>query len=420
MRAIPSSLQEKINKANQTIYENANPRMDVHVFRAKNTINDTDLFYVETIREKSGLSDISVAMYRPNPNADPTHVYEIHNENGIIKTTLRDLSDFKADRWKPQFDVGPGKACSIEFNGYWVKNSSIRYDLITESKPWIFWTDSSNILYAQKWDDAASRFQVATDVLRVATMRGWKNVEFPALDQGLICAYIKSDGLIYYRNYCEQDDGTVLWESERQMAEAPSPAQSIGLFRTNDYRTGFLVESNGYITWLLTSRAWAGMAIGSELINVSLSTSLIFTKINKLSSNTDDRINISLQCSLVMLYGLSPVPVKIENMDAFTIKITFDEQVSNMAGNEAHVSVVDSDGISFTVNTTAQGSSTKELILNCVDFNAAFGDVTVSYSDGSLTGEAGQAVDDFNLVFAPVGLVPPVIEPPVVVQMWNE
>ena len=39
MRSIPESLLQKIEKQNQTIYENAEPHMSVQVSRAKTTVN---------------------------------------------------------------------------------------------------------------------------------------------------------------------------------------------------------------------------------------------------------------------------------------------------------------------------------------------------------------------------------------------
>lgn len=270
MRSILASIQEKINKANQTIYENANPKMRVQVRRAKTTLTDTDLFYVETIREKTGLGDISLALYRPNPDKAPTFVYDIHNDNGTIKTTLRDLSQFqinyKESIWKHQFDVGPGKVCSIEFNGYWTMDSELRYNLITEEKPWIFWTNAADVLYAQKWDNINSKFTLSTGVIKVSSIRAWKNVAVIEMDQGLICAYIKNNGKAYYRNYSQQADLTTIWEYEKELTQFAAPVESLALFRTNDYRVGFMAEINGAISWSLTYRAWAGMAIKSEHI----------------------------------------------------------------------------------------------------------------------------------------------------------
>jgi hypothetical protein len=51
MRVVPSLLKQKIEKANQTIYENADPQMDVFLRRARSGLTGADLFYVQTIRE---------------------------------------------------------------------------------------------------------------------------------------------------------------------------------------------------------------------------------------------------------------------------------------------------------------------------------------------------------------------------------
>src|SRR5690554_6876125 len=107
------------------------------------------------------------------------------------------------------------------------------------------------MLYAQQWK--SSPVLLAEGVSKIAAIRGWKNTYMWNHDQGIIVAYIKS-GQIYYRNYCQQPpDQPALWEIERQV-DLPTPAQNIALFRTNDYRTGFICESEGQIHWAITTR----------------------------------------------------------------------------------------------------------------------------------------------------------------------
>jgi hypothetical protein len=425
MRSIPLSLKEKIEKANQTIWEKANPQMGVQVRRAKSSLTDTDLFYVETIREKPGLSDIGVALYRPDPNAAPTFVYEIHNDNGMIKTTLRDLSDFKQDRWKHQFDVGLGKACSIEFDGYWVADSKRRYNLITEEKPWLFWTDNSDILYAQKWDDSASRLQLAGDVKRVATIRGWKNIQVNTVDQGLIVAYTKSDGNVYYRNYAKQEDGSFMWEMERQIIEF-SNVQNLGLFRTNDYRIGFIVESSGSVSWILTKRAWAGMGIPPENIMLSISEiSIGFKEINRIDSFTSEKITVGFEnLAINMLYG-APYNSFTEiynnandvNDYGYLIRATLEYPITNATHTD--FALIDSMNTIFNINSinNIYGNLYEFTVTN---FNDAKGDMTLSFlGSGATLGEAGQSMNPFSKSFTPTGLVPTFIPPPQVVSIIN-
>lgn len=269
MRYLPPDIKAKIEKLNQTIYENAQPGMIVDVYKAGTSVAALDMWYVETIREKeTGLGDIAVALKRTNPDAAPTMAYEIHVDDGVVKTATKSLTNFSKSRWKDAFTVGTGTAVAIEFDGYWMQDSRKRYNLITEELPYLFWVDTTGNLYVQKWDDTTTRQLLATSVSKVAAIRGWKNVQIPTDDQGLIAAYINTSGELYYRNYAYQQDDTTIWETAQQITlpDSSTAATDINLFRTNDYRTGFAVEAGGKAYWMLTERCWAGMAVESEFI----------------------------------------------------------------------------------------------------------------------------------------------------------
>ena len=170
------------------------------------------------------------------------------------------------EKWKTQFELGNGSAVAIAFDGEWEFYRK-KWQLKTYEEPWLFWVNSSGKLQAQLWDDAATKVELASSVVKVKAIRGWKNVNFLDRDQGIIAGYIKSDGKLYYRNYCTQLDGNTTWENERQVVEFTGTAVNLNMFITNDYRMGFVVEDNlGKIHWIITTRNWAGMAIAPERI----------------------------------------------------------------------------------------------------------------------------------------------------------
>ena len=51
--------------------------------------------------------------------------------------------------------MGLGSSVAIAFNGYWERYRKL-WRLITEEKPWIFWVDSTGVLWRQHWDDISS------------------------------------------------------------------------------------------------------------------------------------------------------------------------------------------------------------------------------------------------------------------------
>ncbi|MDY0235058.1 MAG: hypothetical protein RBR71_03480 [Gudongella sp.] len=269
MRQLPPSIMEKINKQNQTIYENANPKMNVAIARAKTTVMDSTYWTVETIREKAGLGDVSLAARRFKVTGSPNRIYEIHVDNGIVGTSIREYPDKLKDGWIDQFTLGAGSNVAIAFNGHWERYRKL-WRLVTDEKPQILWVDGAGKLQTQLWDDATSKQELASSVKYVRALRGWKNVNFIDKDQGIIAGYIKLDGTVWYRNYCSQLDGTSTWENERQLVEFTGVAVSLNLFITNDYRMGFLIEDSlGKVHWYITDRNWAGMAIAIDTISAA-------------------------------------------------------------------------------------------------------------------------------------------------------
>ena len=222
---------------------------------------------VVDIRTKVGLGDIAIAPRRYNnpPQGRPDSLYQIHVDNGIVKTSIREFPDVDELGWVDQFELGNGTGVAVCFDGNWIAYENV-WRLITEEKPWIFWVNDLNELHAQKWNDDTTLIQLATGVDTISTIRGWKNFSFKlADDQGLIVAYVKTDGTAWYRNYCLQDDDSVVWEIERQITDFTGPAKNISLALGIDYKLIVTIENTlGDIYWLVTKRQLVGMGIGQE------------------------------------------------------------------------------------------------------------------------------------------------------------
>ena len=215
MKPVSPSLLQKMNESLQTIGNNADPQMQVVVSRAKNTIQDADYWTVETIRETSGLGDISVAPRRFKSNGSPNRLYGIHVHNGEVKTLIREYPDKLKRGWVEQFVLGLGSSVAVAFNGHWERYRSI-WRLITDESPFISWVDNNGDLWTQKWDNILTKFQLASNVKKVRMIRAWKNTVIHHYDQGVVAAYIKNDGKVYYRNYCIQEDYSEVWEYEKE------------------------------------------------------------------------------------------------------------------------------------------------------------------------------------------------------------
>ena len=164
MRNLPLDLATKIQESLQTIGNNAQPNLKVVVSRAKTTVSDGDYWTVETIREKANLGDISIAPRRFHKHyGGPDRLYEIHVDGGQVSTAIREYPDKLKQGWQPQFDLGPGSSVAIAFDGEW-KIYRENWRLQTRENPWIFWVDSTGILWGQLWDDETTKIEIATEV----------------------------------------------------------------------------------------------------------------------------------------------------------------------------------------------------------------------------------------------------------------
>jgi hypothetical protein len=239
------------------------------------------------------------------------------------------------------------------------------------------------------------------------------------IDQGIIVAYIKS-GQIYYRNFCQQPpDQPALWEIERAI-DLPTPAQNVALFRTNDYRTGFLCESEGQIHWAITTRNWANMAteVHSLSAGIDISVALIDLEYSNVWLKHNLSAGIDLQAEI--LYLLSDNLFKSAENDGETTVIAVTRHfLTNI--NPADFMIYDITNATFSVTNIEYGSTKNELIMtvDSLAFSAP-DDLTLKFLGGTTKGEAGQNVDPFEITFTPTGIDYVEVDPPQVEVIWNE
>lgn len=329
MKSLSSDLLAKINTPLQTISNNADPKMEINIARAKNTITDVDPWTVEIIREISGLGDVSVAPRRFNIYGRPNRIYEIHIRDNIVYTSIREYPDKLKEGFKTQFSLGPGTSVGVAFNGDWKRYRKF-YRLVTEEKPWISWVDNLGNLWTQKWDDTNSKFQLSSNVVQVKMIRAWKNLVIQQQDQGVVVAYIKNDGKVYYRNYCQQEDYSEMWEYEKELTSFTGSAANVNLFITNDYRMGFIVEDAWEnIHWFITPRNWGGMASPAESIVAGIKKLMLkVTPIKYYESFDTEHLSTALSPPRLYMCPADAIPEIIETKrlefpDNKTIKLIF-------------------------------------------------------------------------------------------------
>ena len=430
MRSIPPELLAKIKEQNQTIYNNAQPKMSIQVSRAKDTVMDSTYWTTEIIREKEGIGDLSVAARRQKPYGRPNRLYNIYVDNGTVKTSIREYPDYQKLKWQYQFDVGTGTACAIAFDGYWDLYRN-KWQMVTSENPWLFWVDGAGKLWTQFWNEIDTKTELATGVSKVKSIRGWRNINMPLVDQGVVAGYIKTDGKVYYRNYAYQLTEEYAWENERQIVEFTETAVNLNLFITNDYRMGFVIEdSTGKIHLYVTERAWAGMAIAPERIYANpYEIKLDLIELDYVNGYEDINLKANpYDIKLDLLFGSTENSIlSVENKpnidDDWGRIIEFEVQNPIVGLLLENIIVTDTSNSSVIPMTNVQslGDNKYRLIASDVvesGFNNVLGDIKIDITN--VINEAGYTYENMSYTFTPTNLEPSFIPVPEVEEVWNE
>lgn len=426
MRQISSDLHRRLKMHNQTKQNNADPKMSVQVTRARSAVMDSSYWTVETIRTKEGIGGIAVAPRRLKPYGRPDRLYEIHLDNGLVKTTMREYPDYQKDGWKAQFELGAGVSVALAFDGDW-KLWRNRWRFQSNDSPWIFWVDSTGKLWTQHWSNEVSKLELSTDAVSVKAIRAWKNVNIETKDQGIVVAYIKTDGKVYYRNFCKQEDGIQIFETEKQLLEFTGIAVNLNLFLTNDYRMGFIVQdSSDVVWWYITDRNWAGMALGKESIYISAEAKVDFMPVKYHKTFEEEQLIINSNSQTSMLFGASwneiesvtnvddglgnwgryiEVIINNENFSIPTVALLDIEANAPLAIGE--VTMVTTRKIRIMIDQEVEPG-----------INNAHGSIQINLTN--MINEAGYSFDDMQTSFLPVNLVPEAVALPEVLEVWNE
>ena len=430
MRSIPSDLQSKINQAFQTIHGNNAPKMDIIAQKVTKYLTEGTLLQARTIRTGADLGPLDICIRREDVNADPTEIVMAYIENGTAKVATLPYVHTPEQQFAYQYTVGPAVDVACDFDGRWYKitdrtgiyfDTSIIWALQTFGEPYLVRVMANGTLHVQQGQSGASLQLADSNVTKVSCLRGWKNTYLWNHDQGIIVAYIRS-GAVCYRNYAQQPpDQPALWKLERTIAEfdtSVNPATNISLFRTNDYRSGFLAEINGVMYWTVTERNWANMAIEEHHISI-VGTELLVQLLPVTMHDYTDEHHISVagtELSCKLCPEIYPAVQTISNpssTETTTILIECDlDLYGDLTGLQAAFAVVDAVAAPYIVSATAKGITDNIIVLTVANFEGASGDLTVTYTHltapiyAQVEGGCFMQLDDFAIAFTP-DLTPP-------------
>jgi hypothetical protein len=385
-----------------------------------------------TIRKKENLGPLETTAYREKGAEYPKCLYQIYIHDGTAIVARCDDIYKNYEKFYDLYVLGPAVDVAIEFDGYWERVSAgegeRQYEFVSEPEPWLFRRLADGDLVAQKGEHGEP-IVLATEVTgRIFALRGWKNVLVTNLDHGLIIAYLKL-GVLCYRTLAEQPDGSIVWESEKEIDVFPGSVSDFTIFRATDYRTGIMAEVNGAVWAAVTSRNWAGIAIRAHTIKTR-GTGLYVDFINvdyKQGYNPDHTIIAAGEIlTVAMWWGVAENSFKsAENDGPTTIHAVCEHFLTDLAA--ADFIVIDEDEVVFSVSSIVAGATPFDITLTVDDLSyanqslAGEGDLTLKFlGTGTTKGEIGQDVDPFEITFTPEGLEFIALDPPEVEAIWNE
>lgn len=148
MRTLPVDIQNRIDLLNQTIYNNANPRMEAVIVKAIRNLN------IQTLRSGSSIGSIDIAL-ETDESGDPYRIWiagvvdkqvvvNVYNVDGTYTTPDSTFTLATEEEGAAVRDV------AIEFDGAWTEGI-----LITDTVPWLFWVErglTMDKIWAVQWD----------------------------------------------------------------------------------------------------------------------------------------------------------------------------------------------------------------------------------------------------------------------------
>lgn len=369
--------------------------------------------YPKTIKRGTALGKVDITVRRPSLEEKPKEAHILFIENGQAHYATSVSPQSSLGRWKTDFTLGPASDVAIEFDLQWMETYGNKYRPITLGEPWLFRVTDGKLL-AQKGFTTMPLELDTGGITQVSSVRGWQNVLVPADDHGLVVLYVKQ-GVPHYVNYSMRADGYREW-SLPQVIPGFSSVTAIRGIRTNDYRVVVLIEDNGSIYRIASTRNWAGLGASVDYLRSEIETLSI--KLTELTSRdvevTAETVKADIMTELALNYALTDNEIMYGyNIGDNAIQIGILHKLPMNDVN--YFKVVDSKGRSFKVTDVAGSNA---LTINVERFNNAIGDITVTIENAlNIT---GNVFDTVSYVFTPEGLEPDDIPIPKVIRITNE
>jgi len=429
MRNIDPILKSRQLAKQQTLYNNANPSMEVIAVRARTPITRKELWQELVITESTTAVCTSVAAKKTGRTPERVYAAYVDSTGLLTVKSAAVRMPIRLMTWQVETTIAGCIGCAIEFDGYFVRvgqNTEYR----TESTPLLFYVTSAGALYGGPLGGTYSILG-ESNVSAVSAVRGFRST-MGEYDQGLILFSIVS-GDIYYRELIDD-----VWSDAAPIGFGPSVTWvELNTTLTWDYRIVIQAVTSTGVLYELYAHS-DGIAKKNfehiEITNISATGQMLDVYYHDFQEGAENIEIVDLSALAALLWAVDQHMIDAENIAVsledpenpgtyyddygYKVRVTWDHPIDIMTGNDSAFTLTDSNSVAFGSTSVTQISG-KVIEIEFQNFNNAVGNCTIAYTPGTIQGEAGQALLTSSVVFTPTGLVPFSVAPPVPVSAEN-
>ena len=240
----------------------------------RNVLYTIDGGYLATRAIDIALDVCDIAIRQISAQNGPDTCWIVGLNAGECLVRYRNYTETDASvGWTAAGSLGKAISASIEFNGVWeLPYGKKYYTIVTEELPYVFVVTEANELYAYHGVEDDNPELLSSEAVYVKSCLGYSSQLYPEQDQGLICAYIKTDGTVWYRQRLHT--GVTAWQPEVQLsAEA---WEHMNVSRLNDYRVSFQLSNADHNLFMYTGRTYVGQAVRPEFAEANASVEMYY------------------------------------------------------------------------------------------------------------------------------------------------
>lgn len=403
MRRVDSILEERLDSKVQTKAENANPAAWLRITRHDIPLKEKQFIEKSRIVNRPGLTDSDIAVCHPRFMQDNTEMWVAYVRNGTLHVKYANNHDVMTrSEWNDYWFTADAEACSIGFYSTARHNARGQWEFVTEEVPWVFWVDNGSLKAKLCTPLGEYIHELAvSNVTDVSCVRG-PSGDSGNWDLGLTVFFVMA-GQLYYRQYIDGE-----WYDAERITFAGLSELTIAeikAFNTWDYRVGLQILTDDNKLYELFSYTEGIGTRGTEHLDLDLQIEGKLKKIGYDTGYESEHLDLGLSFDGEIIYGLSSVPVSIYNINHqgnWGLYIDIDFDYPNTDGDVSEFTLVDSIGNNFRCDDLEIIDGTK-LRLRFYDFNNAVGDMTLTYTQGTLHSIV-PLTDSFTLTFTPTNL----------------